>query len=78
MGREPGILPDVAKNRIFQATVAREHPTEGWILMNRKGGGWASYGHPHESLRAILDSWEVRLGAAGVDECGVFVEVVPL
>ena len=68
----------MSKHRIFQATVAREHAREGWILMNGKERGFSRYGYPYKTLRAILDAWEVRLGAAGVDECSVYVEVIPL
>lgn len=73
------------RNRIFQATVAREAlPGGGWWLMNRKdrGFGESCYGlpgglKPFPTLAALLEGWDVRLGAAGVDKHGVFVEVIP-
>lgn len=72
------------------ATVARENtgPGGGWWLMNKRETGWSSstWGlpsvddkppAPFPSLASLLELWNVRLGAAGVDQHGVFVEVIP-
>ena len=75
------------KSKIWCATVAREGHG-GWWLMNRRETGWSSSvcgvptlvpgcPAPFPTLEAILDRWDVRIGARGQDAHGTFAEVHP-
>lgn len=65
------------RERLYAPTVAREDERGRVWLMNRREGGWAEFGYPHETWGALLAAWDVTVGSRGRDEHGVYFEVTP-
>lgn len=69
-----------AKRSLFQSTVIRLRKVGAattFFIANHPEKGWASYGVEYPTLDALLDEYDVRLGAWGEDGCSVFVEAHP-
>ncbi|MDE2469791.1 MAG: hypothetical protein KGL35_13895 [Bradyrhizobium sp.] len=64
-------------NRIFAPTVARIDESGYVWLMNRREGGWDSFGFRYASIREILSSWLVNVSGLGRDKHSEFYLIEP-
>lgn len=57
--------------RLFEKTVARSLNGK-WVLMNRKEGGFASFGYEYASLKDMFAVWDVFVTGCGKDKHSFF------
>ena len=65
--------PPRKRTRPFRAGIIRIDG-DGWFhLMNKQETGWASSSYWYPTLEALLDGWDIVLGAEGEDKHSRFI-----